>query len=320
MDSLGEIMTNLKNKRIFISGGAGVIGQELVKKLWEQKAILLVGDLKPAPTVYLGKGIIYRPGDLNNMTSSELHNFAPEVIFHLAATYERSTESKEFWHENWWDNTILSHYLLNITSDVKTIKKIIFASSYLIYDPMIYLSPNVPEGSADIWELFDKNPRNLCGASKYYHEKEIEFLCPFYGINYAIARIFRVYGKGCNSIISRWIRALLKDEPIHVYKPENMFDFIYSEEVANGLVQLLNDNATGIYNLGNGVSRSIFDVLKILKQYFPSMNIIMENSDDPYYEASLANMELMERQFGFKPKIQLEEGIPMIIDHERKRI
>lgn len=310
---------DLKNKRIFISGGAGVIGKELVKKLHEQGSILLVGDLKPKPIEW-DDSISYLQMNLNHLHYPQFDDFDPEIFIHLAATFERSTESIGFWSENWEHNTFLSHYLLDIVTDIPPLKKIIFASSYLVYDPQSYLVPYIPEISTDLWELSGVNPRNLCGSSKFNHEKELEFLCPFHNINYAIARIFRVYGKGCNSVISRWVRALLKDEPIYVYKPENMFDFIYSEEVANGLIQLLNDNATGVYNLGNGVSRSIIDVLKILKQYFPSMNIIMENSYDPYYEASLANMDYLEREFGFKPEIQLEDGIPLIIDYERSRI
>ena len=42
-------LTNLKNKRIFISGGAGIIGRELVFKLLELKAKIFVGDIKKCP-------------------------------------------------------------------------------------------------------------------------------------------------------------------------------------------------------------------------------------------------------------------------------
>jgi nucleoside-diphosphate-sugar epimerase len=36
----------MKNKKVFVSGGAGVIGRELIPKLVKMGAIVLVGDLK----------------------------------------------------------------------------------------------------------------------------------------------------------------------------------------------------------------------------------------------------------------------------------
>jgi carbamoyl-phosphate synthase large subunit len=42
-------MLNLKNKRIFISGGSGIIGIELVNILQNKGAEIFVGDLKKKP-------------------------------------------------------------------------------------------------------------------------------------------------------------------------------------------------------------------------------------------------------------------------------
>ena len=43
----------MKNKRVFISGGAGVIGVELVKLLNDKGAIIFVGDLQDRPEDFL---------------------------------------------------------------------------------------------------------------------------------------------------------------------------------------------------------------------------------------------------------------------------
>ena len=55
-----------KNKRVFVTGGAGVIGSSLVQHLFKQGAILFVGDLKPRPMSW-HKNILYRQGDLNEI-------------------------------------------------------------------------------------------------------------------------------------------------------------------------------------------------------------------------------------------------------------
>ena len=96
-------LINLKNKRIFISGGAGIIGRELVFKLLELNAKIFVGDLKKCPKDFAGK-VKYRTGDLNTITKKELINFKPEIFFHLAATYERTYESYNFFSNNFFLN------------------------------------------------------------------------------------------------------------------------------------------------------------------------------------------------------------------------
>ena len=64
------IPNNLVGKRIFVSGGSGVIGQELLPKLLASGATVFSGDLKPAPIELLGK-VIFREGDLNTLTQEE---------------------------------------------------------------------------------------------------------------------------------------------------------------------------------------------------------------------------------------------------------
>src|SRR4029077_10055971 len=100
-----------------------------------------VGDLKPCPKSWLGK-VKYRQGDLNTMAGHELATFDPEVYFHLAATFERSEETYFSFEENFHHNIKLSHYLLSCLKNIPSLERVIFASSYLIYDPALYLLPN----------------------------------------------------------------------------------------------------------------------------------------------------------------------------------
>lgn len=110
----------LKGKRVFISGGNGVIGKELVSKLHKQGAIIFVGDLKPRP-LEMPLDILYRQGDLNYITKQEIEEFAPEYFIHLAATFERSVETYEFWDENHWHNVRLSTYLMTQIKDLPSL-------------------------------------------------------------------------------------------------------------------------------------------------------------------------------------------------------
>lgn len=308
----------MENKRVFVSGGAGVIGTSLVQRLLEKGADVFVGDLKPCPKGWLGK-VRYRQGDLNTISSQDLISFDPEIFFHLAATFERSEESYPFFEENFHHNLQLSHHLMHCLKNVHSLERVVFASSYLIYDPNLYQTSEPPAHPAILTEDSPIYPRNICGASKLFHEMELRFLDHFLGnkISCISARIFRVYGRHSRDVISRWIRAALRHEVLNVYQPEGMFDYIFADDVADGLVKLAENHARGIVNLGSGHARSIAEVIHILRQYFP--NLKTENMDSSIpFEASQASIERLTSLTDWRPSHTLEMAIPKLIEFEKQ--
>jgi carbamoyl-phosphate synthase large subunit len=308
----------LQNKRIFVSGGAGVIGQELIPKLNSLGAKVLVGDLKPCPS-HFPENIHYLQGDLNYLTKDILEEFSPDVFIHLAATFERSTESYSFWEENFWHNVRLSHHLATLVKDLPSITKVINASSYLIYNPELYSFSEPQTVPYSLKESDPIYPRNLTGMAKLAHEIEIRFLQSFAGESksYINARIYRGYGKGSRCVISRWIRSLINGEEIKVYRKEGIFDYIYAGDTAEGLIQLAaHQNASGIINLGTGKARKVQDVVDVLRKYFPEMKYSEHDSDIPY-EASQADISLLKSLTNWEPANSLENVIPEIIEYER---
>lgn len=309
----------MKNKRIFISGGAGVIGRVLVNMLLQEGAEVFVGDLKPCPTEWIGK-VRYFHGDLNNITPTELAEFNPEIFFHLAATFERSDESLAFFEDNFHHNIKLSHHLMWCLKESKDLKKVLFASSYLVYDPYLYQfsQPNPP---VELNESTFVYPRNLCGASKFYHELEIRFLDHFFKdrLTLVCARIFRVYGKGSKDIISRWVRAALKQEAISVYSSEGRFDYIFADDVAEGLIRLAKSSFSGIVNVGTGDARQVKDVLAVLQDHFPELKYEEIPSTIPF-ESSQADVRLFEKVTGWRAPYTIEMAIPKVIEYEKTQL
>lgn len=311
----------MKGKRVFVSGGAGVIGLEMIPRLVERGAIVMVGDLKIRPKNF-ANNIIYRQGDLNMMTSEELSQFKPDIFIHLAATFERSTESYEFWEENFWHNVRLSHHLMTIAKDQASLRRVVFASSYLIYDPSLYQFNEAQDYAVALKESDPVLPRNLTGTAKLSHEIELRFLDQFKSNQFTTvcARIYRGYGCNSRDVISRWIRDLLQKKPITVYRPEGLFDYIYAADSAEGLIRLaIHERASGIINLGTGRSQRVQDVLDVLQKHFPNMIIHKADSDIPF-EASQANMSLYSAQIDWLPVYTLETAIPEIITFERQRM
>ncbi len=310
--------STLKNRRVFVSRGAGVIGHELIRMLHEAGAIILVGDLKPKPSEWSPE-IIYRQGDLNCITKEELHLFYPEVFIHLAATFERSTETYDFWYENFQHNVKLSNHLMSLLKDTLSLKRVVFASSYLIYDQQLYNFHQPQVKAVSLSEETNINPRNLTGMAKLQHEIELKFLEGFKRQQFTSvnARIFRGYGRGSRCVISRWIRALINNETIKVYKKEGLFDYVYAKDTALGLMKLAEANdITGIINLGTGRARKVQEIITILQKHFPCMRY-EEMDSDILYEASEANIEKLISATGWKPSFTLEDGIKEIIEYER---
>ena len=87
-------------------------------------------------------------------------------------------KQKNFFENNFHNNIKLSNYLITIVSKVKSIKKIIFASSYLVYSSDLYLNKKSKK-PYKLHETSSLNPRNLIGAAKLYHESELKFLSNF---------------------------------------------------------------------------------------------------------------------------------------------
>jgi carbamoyl-phosphate synthase large subunit len=309
---------NWKNKKVFISGGAGVIGRELVHKLHAQGAVLYEGDLKAIPADF-PKDALYRQGDLNEITQEEIAWFAPEYFIHLAATFERSTESYEFWPENFRHNVRLSNYLMTLMKDLPSLKKVVYASSYLIYSPELYSFQMPQQAGFRLNETHPIYPRNMIGCAKLLHEIELRFINDYKSSQYKSisVRIFRGYGRGSKDVISRWVRDLLQGKKIDLYAKEGMFDYIYGRDTAEGLLRLAaSEEAEGIVNLGTGRSRRVSDVVAILGKHFRDMQV-QEHPSDLLFEASECDTTLFRQYTGWLPEYDLEQSIPEIIEYER---
>jgi len=237
-------------------------------------------------------------------------------FFHLAATFERSEESYDFFQKNFHHNLKLSHTLLDIAKNLPQLEKIIFASSYLIYDPKQYMEKD------KVVKLSEKspiNPRNICGAAKLFHELELNFFTHFLPKTSLIsARIFRVFGRNSQDIISRWIQQAHMEEELTVYKAQGSFDYIFADDVAEGLLHLAKTSFSGVVNLGSGKSQTIFDVLKELKKHFPKLKT-KEIPSDILCEKSEADMELFQSLTGWIPPHTLSIAIPKLIEHVKQK-
>ena len=99
--------------------------------------LVRVENLRPRPQPFATEAR-YRKGGLNDLCDEEIQIFDRHVIIHLAATFQRSAETSEFWDENYQHNIVLGPYVTSPVRKLASLRRVVFASSYLIYSPDVY--------------------------------------------------------------------------------------------------------------------------------------------------------------------------------------
>ena len=166
---------------------------------------------------------------------------------------------------------------------VSSMRRVVFASSYLTYDPALYLFAEPKDSPIPLSEIAAVRPRNLCGGAKLMHEEELEFLAlfpatPFTSVS---ARVFRAYGRGSTRHRLALGASVVADPsaPLLAYRVEGLFDYVYAGDVADGLIRLGVSDAVGPVNLASGSARRVSELLEILAARFPAMTCNEEASD-----------------------------------------
>jgi carbamoyl-phosphate synthase large subunit len=314
-------MEALAGQRVLVTGGAGVIARELLDRLSTAGASVLSVDRLPL-SGDPPPGVEHLVADLAFADLEPIARFRPRHVFHLAATFERSVESPEFWDQNWNDNVVVTHRLAELAGRIGAVESFVFASSYLVYDPEQYSTAAPPTAAVPLAESSRLGSRNLCGAAKLYGEAELRFVREVQaaGFRASFARIFRVYGRGSRDVVSRWVRAALDGEPIAVYHAENRFDYIFSGDVAEGLVRMaVSPDATGIINLGSGNARPVAAVIEAIERATGSRLDARYDAVDEPFEASCADVGRLRDTLDWTPPTTLEAGVEWLVDFERRR-
>jgi len=295
--------------KFVVTGGAGFIGNNIVKELLKQNHTPIVID-------NLCRGEIERISSLDvEFHKVDIRNFdqlkkilkKSDGIFHQAAltdVQESFTKQEEY-------NDVNVNGTENIFKIAKEFNlKVVYASSSSVYGN--------PE-KIPITENSKRDPINPYGKTKLDDELIAE---KYSKDNVSIIglRYFNVYGKGQTGsyagVITKFINKLKENkDPIIFGSGIQVRDFIFVEDVALANIAAMKSNVNnGFFNIGTGITTSIKQLAKIMIDLSNlKLEIQYEKALDGDVNSSQANTNLTESELKWKYSIKLKDGLETII-------
>ncbi len=169
-------------------------------------------------------------------------------------------------------------------------------------------------------------PENGYGIAKLCAGQMTRILCGQLGIEHVWTRILSIYGPydGENTMIMSTISKLLNGGKPALTKGEQMWDYLYSGDVAKAFRLIGEKGKDGeTYCLGSGKARPLKEYVEILRDSIDS-TLPLGIGERPYGDKQVmylcADIENLTRDTGFVPDTDFVEGIIKTIEFVRKEI
>jgi len=164
-------------------------------------------------------------------------------------------------------------------------------------------------------------PINDYGVSKAAATLYCHSIAKNHDLNILTLRLFSPYGyfEGSDRLIPYLIRSCLNNEPVILYNPKAVRDFVFIEDVANAYLSAINfadKVASGeIFNVGSGKQHNVKEIFNIVKKItcYEKEAIVGKSKVGirPGDEAKIweADITKIKEAFGWQARTALSEGI-----------
>jgi GDP-L-fucose synthase len=299
-----------ENQKVLVTGGSGMIGRALVRKLINKGAQVTIADLtKPTD---LPEGVEFVQVDLRFFDNCLDICKGKDYVFHLAGV----KGSPKMCIEQPVDFMVpMLQFNTNMTQAAfeSNVKWYLYTSSVGVYSPAeVFYEESV-------WDTFPSPNDKYAGWAKRIGELQTETYSKQYGWNkISIVRPANVYGPYDNfnpanaMVIPSLIRKAQESDVLEVFGDGSpVRDFIFCDDVADGMIYVVENKITEPVNLGSGGGVKIKDVVDIVLKHSGKNIGIKWLSDMP----SGDNKRIMSTdkmyQYGYTNKVSLDEGIKL---------
>ena len=337
----------LNNKTILVTGTAGFIGSALAKRLCKEKPdAKIIGydsvndyydvSLKEYRLNELSKlqNFVFVKGNLadKKLLADIFNKYKPQIVVNLAAQpgVRYSITNPDAYIES---NLIGFYNILeacrhSYDNGATGVEHLVYASSSSIYG----VNTKVPYSVEDKVD----NPVSLYAATKKADELLAHSYSKLYNIPSTGLRFFTVYGPAGRPDMAyfEFTNKLVKGEKIKIFNYGNCKrDFTYIDDIVEGVIRVMQgapDRKKGedglpvppyaLYNIGNNHPENLLDFVQILQEELVGAGVLpsdynfeehkelvpMQPGDVPITHADTS---ALEKDFGFKPKTSLREGL-----------
>lgn len=170
------------------------------------------------------------------------------------------------------------------------------------------------------------NPENSYGVAKLEASEKSRILANKYNIKHIWTRIFSVYGPydGEKTMVMNSIKTMIENNESPEYtKGEQMWDYIYSEDVAKAFYLLAEKgNNSTTYCIAQGEQQELRKYIKTIRDKI-NKNIELKLGVIPYSEKQVMNLSVnidkIKQETGFIPEHTFEAGIEKTIKWYKER-
>ena len=315
--------STLNYDAILVTGGAGFIGSHTVDALLSLGIrVWVLDDLSTGSRHNLKSwrghpGLKFKLGSVTDYSTVEAIAKRVDAIIHLAAISSPAISLKKPELTN-AANVLGTLNLLKAAAD-NHVQRFVFASSAAIYG-----NTNVTK----ISEAAPLRPISPYGVSKLAAEKYCEVYHTIHGLSTVSLRYFNVYGQRqradnpYSGVIAIFARKLMAGRRTTITgNGLQSRDFVHVSDVVNSnLLALTTEEGVGkSYNIGTGRATSIKRLHSILAHLAGTKSkAIFAPARVGDIIRSCASIENAQRELGYAPRTELEEGLKQLVGGRRK--
>lgn len=314
-----DVAKFFKGKNILVTGGTGLIGIPLIKRLEGFGANLRVVTLdKDFP---LDEKVEYVRGDLCERNICDRVVKDMSMIFHLAGVKGGIGVGQSRAATFLTKNILMNTQILEAARKVG-VERFLYTSSICIYPPAEVFKEE------DAWRGFPDPSDKFGGMAKLIGELQIEaYKLQYQSENFLIARPVNTYGpydtfnSGSALIIPALIHRVFSEEnPLTIWGDGSVVrDFIFSEDVADFFILMMAKKALGPFNVGSGQALFVRDIVDLIVKHAEKfLEKKIEVQWDPTKPSGekfrVADISRAHKELKWLPKTGIDAGIAETVD------
>ena len=330
----------LENKTILVTGAAGFIGSNLVKRLLKDTVsatIIGIDNMNDYYDVRLkemrleelkNSRFIFVRGDIADRPTidSIFAEHKPAVVVNLAA--QAGVRYSITNPDAYIQSNLIGFYNILEACRHNPVEHLVYASSSSVYGS----NKKVPYSTDDKVD----NPVSLYAATKKSNELLAHAYSKLFNIPSTGLRFFTVYGPAGRPDMAYFgfTNKLVKGETIQIFNYGNCKrDFTYVDDIVEGVVRIMQgapEKRNGddglplppynVYNIGNSNPENLLNFVDILQQELVRAGVLPADYDFEAHKqlvpmqpgdvpVTFADTSALERDYGFRPSTPLRDGL-----------